>query len=859
MQVSLPSIATPSPSHLSFLLLLLLLTSTDPSLCPVYSWVNGSDQVWAEKKSSWFLRNLNKSLNETKNSTQHSDDTVSQNRFRDSEELRYSFRSLEKYAPWIRKIFLVTDNQVPYWLNLQNSRIQIISHQEIFPNQSHLPVFSSPAIETHLHRIPGLSKKFIYFNDDVFLGAPTLPEDFYLISGTQRLYQAWDVPKCAPGCSDSWIGDGYCDKACNVSSCNFDFPDCVNGSTGSQRGRGSGGHSHTTKEAFFCATGCPDSWLGDKVCDQKCRTIECGWDAGDCGVDIVVEDFPGFTPFIESYANLTLQKIRAPHSDGTSAPTAVEVYQNHLHFVNPSSSNRFHPEATRVATNANESAYLFPVALTVPYGTYAAYVNLSYLPCTALQISTTPGAPTSTAVNNHKLFSYSAAYSPTCSENDIVSPFGPLGGAVGHYRSKVSETPTWTNFTYTTLNYTIAPVNKDLNLTQEEWKEINLAVPFSILIIKHNLLMVLFRGHDKEFSDAGTPKKAFHYRQPLDVRFNLTGSNIVTGINVSALFSIRLVSSEPEDSEGVIDRSIPPTMGQVNGYSSSCLPMSDEVDLRDVLHIDRVHHQSSPFLIPETLTDLNSVGANEAQQGVVLSISIAGLSSELYETPLKDITSVSTVTSLDGLVSRSQNRLCESIAHVQRYQPTIKRERLGTLSLCDDSVLLGQLFYLNGRNADNESPEPLDLLLHVPIPWNSSRVNASGVGFYVHGNLELFLTSSTHTSASNETHEAISANETLQSLTHSHRLLCVGGIFRWGTRKILENPLLLNQTNTTDLSLVNANQTNSTESSAPTEPVEPEPKVDTYASSLRHVNSLYHKVSARFSLAHRDRTSSPFL
>jgi len=114
-------------------------------------------------------------------------------------------------------------------LNLESTRLTVVSHEDIFPNKSHLPVFSSPAIEANLHRIPGLSKKFIYFNDDVFLGAKVLPEDFISMRGAQRLVMSWDVPKCAPGCSDSWIGDGFCDKACNVSACNFDFPDCING------------------------------------------------------------------------------------------------------------------------------------------------------------------------------------------------------------------------------------------------------------------------------------------------------------------------------------------------------------------------------------------------------------------------------------------------------------------------------------------------------------------------------------------------------------------------------------------------------------------------------------------------------
>ena len=85
------------------------------------------------------------------------------------------------------------------------------------------------------------------------------------------------------------------DKACNVSGCNFDFPDCVNGTTGrGSSGRYSGSKS-ATEDRFFCAQGCPNSWLGDKVCDNKCRTASCGWDMGDCGVALVAEDFHGVT------------------------------------------------------------------------------------------------------------------------------------------------------------------------------------------------------------------------------------------------------------------------------------------------------------------------------------------------------------------------------------------------------------------------------------------------------------------------------------------------------------------------------------------------------------------------------------
>jgi len=196
----------------------------------VYTWVNGSDPIWLQKKehysnlhrdlnsiaisnettasndttynhtiinnvtsNSYDNNQYNHSIDDSNITTSSSsspidpDDTMSVNRYRDSSELRYSLRSLVQNAPWIRHIYIVTDNQIPNWLNLDTSRLSIISHSDIFANISHLPVFSSPAIEANIHRIPGLSRRFIYFNDDVFLGQPVLPEDFVSRKGTYVL------------------------------------------------------------------------------------------------------------------------------------------------------------------------------------------------------------------------------------------------------------------------------------------------------------------------------------------------------------------------------------------------------------------------------------------------------------------------------------------------------------------------------------------------------------------------------------------------------------------------------------------------------------------------------------------------
>ena len=65
-------------------------------------------------------------------------------------------------------------------------------------------------------------------------------------TGAQKIYLSWDAPKCADGCSDSWLGDGMCDKACNVSSCFYDVTDCVNKTT-YDRGGGSGSKHNKNK------------------------------------------------------------------------------------------------------------------------------------------------------------------------------------------------------------------------------------------------------------------------------------------------------------------------------------------------------------------------------------------------------------------------------------------------------------------------------------------------------------------------------------------------------------------------------------------------------------------------------------
>ncbi|GFT50884.1 hypothetical protein NPIL_95291 [Nephila pilipes] len=217
---------------------------------------------------------------------------ISASRFTDNEELRYSLRSLEKHAPWVQHIYIITNGQIPYWLNLDNPLVSIVTHEEIFPNKSHLPTFSSPAIECHLHRIPNLSQKFIYLNDDVMFGRDVWPEDFYTHTKGQKVYLSWPVPNCAEGCPSSWIRDGYCDKPCNNSQCQWDGGDCTADNpmlpfqaVGMQQEGGVTTYFHIRAFKNYCNNECADTWLADRYCDKACNIRECGFDAGDCGLE----------------------------------------------------------------------------------------------------------------------------------------------------------------------------------------------------------------------------------------------------------------------------------------------------------------------------------------------------------------------------------------------------------------------------------------------------------------------------------------------------------------------------------------------------------------------------------------------
>lgn len=142
----------------------------------VITWVDGNDPAHEAKRTNTLKESNDKISN--KLSTGHL-----KTRFLDNGELYYCVASLRKYAPWIRNIYIVTDNQVPDFLTpeiQQQYDIHIVDHKEIFKSYEWaLPTFNSMSIETAIWRIPGLSENFIYLNDDFILCAPVKKSDFF--------------------------------------------------------------------------------------------------------------------------------------------------------------------------------------------------------------------------------------------------------------------------------------------------------------------------------------------------------------------------------------------------------------------------------------------------------------------------------------------------------------------------------------------------------------------------------------------------------------------------------------------------------------------------------------------------------
>lgn len=127
----------------------------------VLPWVDGNDPEWQQEFLQYFPESQYRS-----------------ERFRDWGTLRYWFRAIEKFAPWVHRIYFVTNGQKPDWLRTDHPKIRWVKHQDYIP-QDYLPTFCSNVIELNYHRVPGLSEHFVLFNDDMFLNASIEPEYYF--------------------------------------------------------------------------------------------------------------------------------------------------------------------------------------------------------------------------------------------------------------------------------------------------------------------------------------------------------------------------------------------------------------------------------------------------------------------------------------------------------------------------------------------------------------------------------------------------------------------------------------------------------------------------------------------------------
>ena len=133
----------------------------------VLPWVDSQDPEWQKLRQQHAK---NQSLSDANSSA----------RFRDSGTLKYVLRSIEKNCPWYNKIYLITCGHYPKWLDLSSSRIELVSHSDIYDNINHLPVFNSNSIEMNLSNIKGLSEHFVYLNDDTVIFSEIDTERFFV-------------------------------------------------------------------------------------------------------------------------------------------------------------------------------------------------------------------------------------------------------------------------------------------------------------------------------------------------------------------------------------------------------------------------------------------------------------------------------------------------------------------------------------------------------------------------------------------------------------------------------------------------------------------------------------------------------
>jgi hypothetical protein len=142
----------------------------------VFLWVDGDDPEHKRKKNLYLdKQEINRVIEEK---------AIKEYRWANNDEINISLILIEKFCPWVSNIWIITDKQSPDLKLLPEyfrKKIKIVDHDEIFSGyENYLPTFNSRTIETFLWRINGLSEKFLYFNDDMFITRPVSKNDFFM-------------------------------------------------------------------------------------------------------------------------------------------------------------------------------------------------------------------------------------------------------------------------------------------------------------------------------------------------------------------------------------------------------------------------------------------------------------------------------------------------------------------------------------------------------------------------------------------------------------------------------------------------------------------------------------------------------
>lgn len=182
-------------------------TNIQPEIDFVVMWVDPSDPEWQRNKKRYSPDNSYGDREE---------------RYRDWEIFKYWFRGVEKYAPWVRKVHLVTRGHVPAWLDVNCDKLSIVKHSDYMPQEA-LPSFNSSVIEMYLHRIKDLAEHFVFFNDDMFL-VGGVDKDYFFHDGLPRdmlAFQPVVANESNPGMTHVYINNML------VLARNFNKKECI--------------------------------------------------------------------------------------------------------------------------------------------------------------------------------------------------------------------------------------------------------------------------------------------------------------------------------------------------------------------------------------------------------------------------------------------------------------------------------------------------------------------------------------------------------------------------------------------------------------------------------------------------------